>query len=224
MPDKKPSWKGQSEIADILGVSRQAVQKLCKPGGKFEPALNDKRKINRWHPVIIQHKEDLDAKRKTDPITAAVSEPKKKQTISINGDGHEITVEEIENLTLKQIVERYGGISGFKIYAETLDKMATWKNREMKYQKDRNKLVEKDILGRSLFSIIDLAFKQIVSEYPGSITDQLIAIAKGDRETARIDVVALQEKALSRIMKGIKAEVVKGLKSDNPESENSKPD
>ncbi len=67
---KRPDYISQSKLADILGVSRQAVQKLCKPGGKFEPALNDKRKINRWHPIIVQHKADLDARNinSRDPI------------------------------------------------------------------------------------------------------------------------------------------------------------
>ena len=215
MPTKKPDYNSQSKTAIILRVSRQAVQKLCK--GKFKPALNEKGKINLWHPVVQQHKSDLEAKRQA--VKAPIPKPtgqhgKTKYTPSQTNPGNyntEITFEEIENLTIKQVVERYGGIVGFKNYVDALDKMAAWKIKEQKYNERRKELIEKNPVAMALFSIINIAFKRIL-EYPDTVTDQLIAIAKGDKKTARIDAIDLQTQTLSKILKSVKREVVRDLK------------
>lgn len=213
---KKPDYNSQSKTAVILRISRQAVQKLCK--GKFKPALNDNGQINLWHPVVQQHKADIEAKKAN--VSGPVPKPETGSTkgqspaFSLMQNGSfrtEITFEEIESLTLKQIVERYGGIVGFKNYVDALDKMSAWKNKELKYEQARKKLIKKNPVARSLFSIVDIAFRRIVTEYPTTVTDQLIAIALGKKKTARIDAIALQEQALSKILKGVKREVVKGL-------------
>ncbi len=216
---KKPDYNSQTKIALILGVSRQAVQKLCK--GKFKPALNDKGKVNLWHPIVQQHKADLEAKK------AAVSGPVPKPiTKNESGNGYpsplpqtnngysdfktEISFSDIENLTVKQVVERYGGIQGFKNYVDSLKAISDWKNKEQKYRKDRKKLIEKNPVAMSIYSIINIGFKRIL-EYPETVTDQLTAIAKGKKKTARIDMVALQEQTLSKILKNVKAEALKSL-------------
>lgn len=214
MPDKNPAWKAQSEIADIIGVSRQLIQKHAKK--KLLPAVctegKDKGKLNRWHQCVEDYKLEVEAKRgtKVDQISKAIKEPDNK-TIVINGQNQEISIEEIENLTLKQIVERYGGIAGFKAYAETLDKIASWKIREIKYEQTRKKLVSKNPVVSSLFALINAGNKSIL-EYPPTVTDQLMAIANSGRKTARIEMIELQNQALSKILKGVKQEVLKGLK------------
>jgi len=215
MPTKKPAWKNQSELGDTLGISRQAVQKLSK--GKFKPAVctegKDKGKINRWHKIVVLHKEELEAKRSAvkAPTPGKPSKTKPSYQTSNENFNIEITFEEIENLTIKQVVERYGGIVGFKNYVDALAKMSDWKNKEQKYLTGRNKLIEKNPVAASLFSIINVAFKRIL-EYPETVTDQLIAIAQGNKKTARIDVIELQTQTLSKILKSVKREVVRDLK------------
>ncbi len=216
MTTKKPDWNTQTKISIILGVSRQAIQKLCK--GKFKPAVKDG-KVNLWHPIVQQHKAELESKR------ASKSGPKQKKetkstkvtarTQTENGTVQEfqteVSFDEIENLTIKQVVEKYGGILGFKNYVDVMDKMAAWKNREQKYQKDRKKLVELNPVAQSLFSIINIAFKRIL-EYPPTVTDQLFAMALSGKKTARIDALTLQEQTLSKILKSVKKEALKGIK------------
>lgn len=219
MPGKKPDWNSQSKTAVILRISRQAVQKLCK--GKFNPAVckegKEKGKVNLWHPVVQQHKADLEAKKAnvsgpTPPGNGSKKGKSVSVSVSLPQNGNlEITFEDVENLTIKEIVERYGGIAGFKNYVDALDKMSAWKNKELKYEQARKKLIKKNPVARSLFSIVDIAFRRIVTEYPTTVTDQLIAISLGKKKTARIDAIALQEQALSKILKGVKREVLKGL-------------
>ncbi len=214
---KKPDYYTQSKLALVLNISRQAVQKLCK--GKFQPAIKDK-KINLWHPIVQQHKSELEAKRlavkSPMPKPKAENQPRKTkpsagaQTTNVNFN-IEITFEEIENLTIKQVVEKYGGIIGFKSYVDALDKMAAWKIKEQKYKERSRELIEKKPVALSLFSIINMAFKRIL-EYPETVTDQLIAIAQGNKKTSRIDAIDLQTQTLSKILKSVKREVVRDLK------------
>ena len=211
--NKQPSWKNQSEIADILGVTRQAIQKLCRKGGKFEPALNDKKKINRWHPIIVQHKADLDERNAAKGIIPQAGKVEKqavkKTATHINT---EVTFQEIEDLTVKEVVERYGGMIGFKNFVDALKSMSDWKAKETKYQEIRGKLVSINPVADSLFSILNTCLRWIVGEYPVSITDRLIAIAKSDRDTARIEIIELQEEELSKRIKETKEDVTRKLR------------
>ena len=212
---KRPEYISQSKLADIFGVKRQAVQKLCGKGKKFEPAQNEKGKINRWHSVIVQHKADIDAKKVNgrEPIT----DPGDKKPSVIpaqvkNQFNMQITFEDVEHLTLKQIVETYGGIQGFKNYMDALVKMSEWRTKENKGRKDRNELIEKEPTAKSLFSIVNMMLSRIVNETPSSIIDQLFAIAKGKKKTARIDAINLMQETLSKIIKDAKKELVRDLK------------
>jgi hypothetical protein len=215
---KRPDYISQTKLADILGVSRQAVQKLCKPGGKYEPALNDKRKINRNHPIVDQHIKEKREERSTgnDPIQKP--EPGEKKPPSIippqvkNQFNLNVTYEDLKHLTLKEFVEDYGGIPGFKGYVDSLVKMTDWKTREDKYRKNRNELIEKEPTAKALFAIINLAFSRLVNEHPVSIADQIIAIVKSEKETARMDVIELMRSTLSKIIKDAKKELVRDLK------------
>jgi predicted transcriptional regulator len=211
---KRPDYISQSKLADILGVTRQAVQKLCKKGGKFEPAMNEKRKINRWHDIIVQHKADLDAKKVNgkDPIT----QPGEKTPSVIpsqvkNSFNMQIDWEDVKDLTLEQIVKNYGGIQGFKNYMDALVKMSDWKAKEDKRLRERNKLIEKEPTAKSLFSIVNMMLSRMVNEYPTSVIDQIFAIAKGKKKTARIDAINLMKEALSKIIKDAKKELIRDL-------------
>lgn len=221
MPNKKPEWNSHAKTARLLGVKdRQLISKHCK--GRLKPAVGidgkEKGKINFWHSSVQEYKAELEAKKAAVSGPVPKSKPEtgssKVQTATTTNNGNfniEVTFEEIENLTLKQIVQQYGGITGFKNYVDALDKMSAWKNKELKYEQARKKLIKKNPVARSLFSIVDIAFRRIVTEYPTTVTDQLIAIALGKKKTARIDAIALQEQALSKILKGVKKEVLKGL-------------
>lgn len=217
MPDKKPDWNSQTKIGIILGVSRQAVQKLCK--SKFKPALNEKGKINLWHPIVQLHKEELEEKRKATAGPLPKSKPTTKESFTIPKAKtnqpefrDEIATEEIEDLTLKEIVRNYGTIQGFKTYLDSMTKMVEWKLKEQKYRHTRNELIEKVPVASSLFSIINMMLSRIVNEYPATVTDQLFAIVKSDKDTSRIDAIDLQRKTLSKIIKDAKKELVRDLK------------
>jgi len=94
---------------------------------------------------------------------------------------------------------------------DSLVKMQEFKTKEQNYLKGRNQLIEKEPTAKSLFSIVNMMLSRIVNETPSSIIDQLFAIVKGEKETARIDAINLMQQTLSKIIKDAKKELVRDL-------------
>jgi hypothetical protein len=210
--NKKPDWNSQAKTALILKVSKQAVQKRCKPGGDLHEATNEKKQVNLWHPKIQAWKAEIEEKQTETQGPAPEKKTKKKDDPQRHVNfSTEVSFEDVENLTIKEVVERYGGISGLMNYVKAMKEISDWKTKEDKRRKNRNELIEKATVAKSLFTLFDVAFRRIVSEYPGTVTDQLFALAKSKKKTRRIDAITLQENTLSQILKGVKSEVIKGL-------------
>ena len=214
---KLPDYNNQAKTARMLGVTKQAVQKQCREGGKVSrEAINEKGKINWWHPSVQAWKKEREeeAAAKGQPVEQIkpgnpIAKKPNEGPRHINA---EVTFQEIEDLTVKEVVERYGGMIGFKNFVDALRSMSDWKAKETKYQEIRGKLVSINPVADSLFSILNTCLRWIVGEYPVSITDRLIAIAKSDRDTARIEIIELQEEELSKRIKETKEDVTRKLR------------
>jgi len=214
---KQPDYNNQAKTARMLGVTKQAVQKQCREGGKVShDAINEKGKINWWHPSVQAWKKEREeeAAAKGQPVEQIKSGNPTAKKLN-EGSRHintEVTFQEIEDLTIKEVVERYGGMIGFKNFVDALKSMSDWKAKETKYQEIRGKLVSINPVADSLFSILNTCLRWIVGEYPVAITDRLIAIAKSDRDTARIEIIELQEEELSKRIKETKEDVTRKLR------------
>jgi hypothetical protein len=218
-PESKPKLITQIEFSKLLGISAPTVNKLCKK--RFASALVGK-EIDLSHPVIQEYIEEKEATRAA--VDAVISKhdikkptPKAKKAppqtqISPPSRNRIPTFEELENLTVQEVVERHGTMAGFKLYVDSLRGMADWKNKELKYLINRGDLIKINPLAETLFALIDLSWKRIVTEFPGAIAPQLKAIVKSSEETANIEMTALMEKELSQILKGVKTKITRSLK------------
>ena len=227
----------QRALAGMLKVSPQAVNKLCRV--KFQPAFVG-RKLDANHPVIREHFDEKGAviaamaapepkKEKPKKKNSKPRAPNKPTCFSLPSEAPEpaentgqppvivtptqrISFEEIENLTVCEVVERHGTIAGFKLYVDTLRITADWKNKELKYITDRGKLVEFNPLADSLFALVNLAFKRVVGEFPGSVAPQLKAIVLSSQEDSIVKMRELMEKELSQIIKSCKTKIIRDIK------------
>lgn len=223
--NKNPDLLNQEDTAKLLGLTQQVFNRYCKV--KFEAALVGKW-INIKHPLIIEYMEAragrIAAVGDTPPPYIAKKAVKKaakdnnqeqppdyeykpESPIKI-GD---ISFDKIENLTVKEVVHKYGTMAGFKNYLDALKVMADWKNKELKFLEARVQLVAINPFTNSIFSLIDLAFKRIVNEFPNAIAPQLKAIIKVGKDDSLIQMVKLMEKELSQILKNCKSKVIKDI-------------
>jgi len=215
--DKLPNdrYVNQVDLSKILLSSKANVSKLCK--SKFKHAIGSDKKIDTQDPIVRSHIELRLAKLNSvndqkETVEKVRGKAKHQQTAN---DGffknQSINFDQLENLTIRQIVEKHSSISGFKIYVESLRSLSDYKNKELKYLQTRRSLIEIDPLAESLFSLIDLAFKRIVGEYPSSISSQLRAIALSNKSESLVEMIDLQEKTLSKILRECKKEISKSI-------------
>jgi len=216
-----PDLLNKEETAKFLGIDHSVLCRYCKV--KFQAALVGKL-INIKHPSIIEYMEAragrMAATGDTPPPYIA------KKAAKDNSQEHQpdyeykpespikvgdISFDKIENLTVKEVVHKYGTMAGFKNYLDALKVMADWKNKELKFLEARVELVKINPFTNSIFSLIDLAFKRIVNEFPNSIAPQLKAIIKVGKDDSLIQMAKLMEKELSQILKNCKSKVIKDI-------------
>jgi len=193
----------QVDLRKEIGISQQLMSKLCKT--RFKPAMRGKA-IDANHPLISEYIEEKRAKESAkDAESGGGGSTREEATVSFD---------EIENLTVQEVVMRHGSVAGFKTYIDALRGMADWKNKELKYMRDRGKLVEIEPLASSLFALVDLSFKRVVGEFPGSVAPQLKAIVQSQSDDDIIRMTSLMEKTLSQIIKDCKSKIIQDLERE----------
>ncbi len=217
-PDN-PNLLNQVETAKLLGIKPPALNRYCRV--KFKPALVGKF-INIKHPLIIEYMEGRAGRQAAigEPPPPYIGSKENLQDIKEEGDEFKpehplkvgsVSFDKIENLTIKEVVQLHGTMAGFKNYLDALKTMAIWKNNELKFLEARSQLVEMNPFVDTIFKLIDLTYKRIVGEFPGSIASQLQAIMKGGKENVLIEMKSLMEKELSQILKSCKTKIVKDI-------------
>jgi len=227
MPKIKPEIITKAELGRRLNVHRVAATRLVNKG-LLQDAQTEDGKVNFNHPSVQAYysermgkdaalggrdaakqarseKYSTSTKNPQAPKTKAQAKPNNSSTPTMPA------FEEYENLTLGEIVERHGSITGFKIHIDALRGMADWKNKELKYLISRGNMIEISPLATNLFALVDLAFKRIVGEFPTAITPQLKAIVLSSSQDDIIQMRNLMEKELGQILKGVKSKITRDI-------------
>jgi len=218
----------KAALSRLAGVSRMAVTKAAK--GALADAVVDK-KINVAHPLVIEWLSSKDvteiptasepapkptAKKKAKKKTAAKSKPvpkpkpaaaTKPNQVPITVGGYDI--DGLEDLTLREIVMRYGSIDGFKRYVESLKSISDFNLRDMKMKTHRGELVQRDLVVGTLIPLIDVAYQRLVSDVPAAITQQIIARVESGGEDMIGDSEKIIRDAVSRVLKNTKSSIMK---------------
>ena len=214
----------KAELARRANVSRMAITKAAK--AQLADAVVGK-KINADHPLVIEwikshnpnaapvpapaptakkkSKKKTTAKKK--PTAKPKSKPAAANPVPITVGGYDI--EGLEDLTLREIVMRYGSIDGFKRYVESLKSISDFNLRDMKMKTHRGQLIQRDLVIGALVPLIDVAYQRLVSDVPSSITQQVIARVEGGGEDMVGDCEKIIRDAVSRVLKNTKNSVMK---------------
>lgn len=150
------------------------------------------------------------AKPKVSPRTRNNAPP---ATIQTRIGSHEI--EDLENLTVREVMIRYGSIDGFKRFVESLKNIAEYKFREMRVQLQRGELIERDAVSGQIFPLIDVAFSRLVSDVPDTLSKLVVARVESGGPGTTKDVQQMIREANSRVLKNVKTSIEKtGLLSN----------
>ena len=213
----------KAALSRLAGVSRMAVTKAAK--GALADAVVGK-KMNVQHPLVIEWLSSKDvvappaakkkSKKKSKKKTAAKSKPKPAATPKPKPTANQVpitvggyNIEGLEDLTLREIVMRYGSIDGFKRYVESLKSISDFNLRDMKMKVHRGELIQRDLVVGTLIPLIDVAYQRLVSDFPAATIQQLHARFESGGEDCIVDSEKILRDAVGRVLKNTKSSIMK---------------
>lgn len=125
-------------------------------------------------------------------------------------------------MTLREVAERFGSLPALAVSVKVMKDFAAMRNTEGLAEQRRGTLVSRDAVTGTLIPLVDLAFRRLVTEAPGALTQQIIARVlhagknSGDLHT---DVEGLIRGENSKILKACKARLTKAMPGVQGEGE-----
>lgn len=226
----------KKELSDRAGVTKGAMTRLFKMGGRLEDALVDG-KVNADHPLVINYIEEKQASPWRDaeaPDRAAKPKPATKprpsrldkavakpdtpkaapaemQTVMPEADDGP-DIEELQNMTLRQILDRWGTLPRFVSYLDAVKKMGEIHHRRTMTQERRGDLVDRTLAEITFLGVVEQAFKRLVTDIPEGLAVEVLARAQAGGPDARLDVLEIIRSANGRALKSAKDKVVENVR------------
>ena len=220
----------KKELAMLAGVTPGAIsQQLSR---KLKPALIGNR-IDIDHPAVIAYF----AKRAELNIAPPPPPPKKKESVTgvqsmqrrgrgrppskqIDdvGNVHELpsmlphipglTMEEIEQLTILQVVERFGTAASVVDYLSAVKSIEDVRQKRIKNAELRGRLVARDAV-KVLFGFVDEAHSRMVSDTPARAAVVIRSLL--DNDPSKEDIEKIIRDQIAAGLKGVKSKVSRSL-------------
>lgn len=111
---------------------------------------------------------------------------------------------DLEHLTVREVVMRFGSVDGFKRFVDSLKSIAEYKHRELRVRQQRGDLVEREKVMGLVFPLIEVAFARLVSDVPDSVSKMVVARCEAGGPETTSDVMQLIRDANSRVLKNMK--------------------
>lgn len=210
----------KAELARWAGVSRAAVTKACK-GPLYD--ASDSKGVDVSHPLVREWLRAHDVQElpaepdpvKPEPKKRTRKKPQAKTSPPKQPDpppppptqpSTEMPYElrDLENMTVREVVMKFGSVDGFKRFVDSLKNIAEYKHRELRVRQQRGDLIEREKVAGLVFPLIDVAFARLVSDVPESVSKMVVARCEAGGPETTADVMALIRDANSRVLKNMK--------------------
>lgn len=204
----------KAELSRWAGVSRAAVTKACKsflsdavlPSGVdvTHPLVRD---WLRGHGVDTLPEVSAAAKQKGSKRTrkAPARKPQPKQSVAQPTPPPAVhDLEHLEDLTIREVVMRYGSVDGFKRFVDSLKSISEYKYKELRAKQQRGDLVERHKVAGLVFPMIDVAFSRLVTDVPVAVSKSVVARVQSGGPETYTDVQKIIRDANSRVLKNVK--------------------
>jgi hypothetical protein len=208
----------RAKIAELAGVSRSSLTQAVK--GRLSPATVGKGhglKVDLEHSIVQAY---IAEKRRTSTPGVVPSVPNATPAAGNHTPGtnaphdlenHTGRVQDLEQLTIREVALKYGGAAEFSHYVKALKNIADYKVKEQQHLIRRGELIERETTAAALFMLVDVAFKRLVAEMPESVIPQLVPLVLSSGESSGPEAKKLLTDTVSKILKDCKAEIRKKL-------------
>lgn len=220
----------KKDFAERAGATPGAISHIFK---KDHPACVNN-KINLNHPeakIYLEQKAFRLERKKQRQIQNETpfsdSRPANLNTDFVAPDIPEeenkpVVPEVLANLTLEEIVMKYGGLPGFKMYVSTLKEFNSYQAKKLKYDEDRGELINKNYEAKILFEALELLFERLVNDIPHELTQRIISIVKRGDDDMALLVQNEYTAANSRALKICKSDLLERLEMNESEIDDDK--
>lgn len=113
-------------------------------------------------------------------------------------------LEHLEDLTIREVVMRYGSVDGFKRFVDSLKSISEFKYKELRAKQQRGDLVDRQKVAALVFPMIDVAFSRLVTDVPVAVSKTVVARVQSGGPETYADVQKIIRDANSRVLKNVK--------------------
>lgn len=113
-------------------------------------------------------------------------------------------LDHLENLTIREVVMRYGSVDGFKRFVDSLKSISEFKYKELRAKQQRGDLVDRQKVAGLVFPMIDVAFSRLVTDVPVAVSKSVVARVQSGGPETYTDVQKIIRDANSRVLKNVK--------------------
>lgn len=114
------------------------------------------------------------------------------------------------DMTLREIVQTYGDMSGVERYVKVLKDLTTADEKTQRLQERRLVQIPRDFVVGKIFGFLNSLTNKIL-DVPESIADQMIALVQSDPDNCRQKIVTYTRDVLSRAIGGSKEKIIDEL-------------
>ena len=191
----------KAELARWCGVARSTVTRACRT--TLADACTSQG-VNVDHPLV---KEWLRSHGVHAPVSGTTgAEPAQHDTtppvpapVPMSHD-----LEHLEELTVREVVMRYGSVDGFKRFVDSLKSISEYKYKELRAKQQRGDLVDRQKVAGLVFPLLDVAFARLVTDVPVAVSKAVVARVESGGPDTYADVQKIIRDANSRVLKNAK--------------------
>ena len=169
----------KAEFARLANVKPTTIIVLTRKDKKLHPALTEDNKLDLSHIACQSY---LASKK---PISAE-------------------SMEGLEEMTLREIVFKFGGVEGYKRYIDALKSISEYQYRDIKVKTERKDLIAKEDVQRLVFSVIEQSFLRLLTDVPSALSKLVIARCESGGKDTQQDVEQIIHSSISRVLKNLK--------------------
>ncbi len=169
--------------AKRAGIDKATITRKTKEGEELFPALVDG-KIDVGHPAFKAFLE----KRGVDPNSfPAFVPPVHTEIKGIEDDGSPQVMTSIQELPLREIGERFGGVEEFTTWLKSIKLSEEIREKRLKNDETDGSMIERELVQSHVFGFIDEVSRRLLSDTAKTLTRVAYANAKGGMEIEKAE-------------------------------------
>lgn len=228
----------QTELANQIGCSQQAVSKACKEGGPLKVALVDGRHLDAEHKAVIDYRDEKEAKaklRKLKKKPRKKAKPKKKtkpkpverqeteptqepvtevvpaeQNIELYKTG-DADIRSMADMTLDQLVRTFSTAAEFREWIKAVHELEKTHERRLKNMVKEGQLVSKKLIKQGIIDPMDEAWAKLLADGAKTLSIYMDSMSKSGRTQVEMEDYARE--TISKFVRPAKDRIARALGS-----------